>query len=471
MSLLIKGLNTDVVKVYKGFAPFCKIYHGSILKWWAADCQSCINYGYLYNIFVVFNIRKITSSDDWIVPEYVYLTSPLYQLIIYLGGFSVAGGKLKEIGTIHWNSPNTGATNEVGFNARGGAVRNENGSYGTFKNLCSFLTTTQAGGYVHFDCLYNYDDLNISTDTATGTYGGSIRLHKTSTALSEGQTGTYTGNDGKKYNTICINGVEWLSENLAETEYRDHSKIPIIENAVDWAAQTNGAMCSYNNDYTLVGCGEVEPEEIPADVIYGLLYNWYAVGDARNIAPAGWHVPSETEYQTLFTTLGGREVAGGYMKETGYTYWDSPNIGADNSSGFNGRASGTRVYNTGAFESLHATLFLLNVTPYLSDYNYWHSIGHLDAEIHPWPQNLAFKKAGMSIRLIKDDSTDEGTMKDNNGVTYNTVKIGDQVWMAENLKTTKYRNGDTIPEVTDNTDWTNLTTGALCAYANNWDNV
>jgi uncharacterized protein (TIGR02145 family) len=65
------------------------------------------------------------------------------------------------------------------------------------------------------------------------------------------------------------------------------------------------------------------------------------------------------------------------------------------------------------------------------------------------------------------DSANTGTVKDIDGNTYHTVKIGTQVWMVENLKTTKYNDGTAIPEVTDNTSWSNLTTGAYCNYNNN----
>jgi len=58
------------------------------------------------------------------------------------------------------------------------------------------------------------------------------------------------------------------------------------------------------------------------------------------------------------------------------------------------------------------------------------------------------------------------TVTDIDGNVYRTVKIGTQVWMAENLKTTKYRNGDPIPIVTDNPQWISLKTGALCRYKN-----
>ena len=63
-----------------------------------------------------------------------------------------------------------------------------------------------------------------------------------------------------------------------------------------------------------------------------------------------------------------------------------------------------------------------------------------------------------------------GTVKDIDGNTYKTIQVGTQTWMAENLKVTKYRNGVSIPNITDNTQWVNNTTGAFCSYNNNTSN-
>ena len=65
-----------------------------------------------------------------------------------------------------------------------------------------------------------------------------------------------------------------------------------------------GAFCNYDNNFD-------------NKAIYGNLYNWYAVHDSRNIAPDGWHVPTDAEWQTLVDFLGGNTLAGGKMKSTG----------------------------------------------------------------------------------------------------------------------------------------------------------
>ena len=76
--------------------------------------------------------------------------------------------------------------------------------------------------------------------------------------------------------------------------------------------------------------------------------------------PWGWRVPTQADFNTLTTTLGGASVAGGKMKMTGTTYWNSPNTGADNSSGFSAIGTGWRNIN-GAYVSIKAEEFFYNI--------------------------------------------------------------------------------------------------------------
>lgn len=204
---------------------------------------------------------------------------------------------------------------------------------------------------------------------------------------------------------------------------------------------------------------------------YGLLYNWYAISNA-NFAPTGWHVPTDTEWTTLMTYLGGSSVAGGKLKETGTVHWASPNTGATNESGFTALPGGYRGYTYGAFSGISVLGIWRSSTEYSTnatwicelDYNY--SYATIDALI---------KENGFSVRLIKDITTlsngQTSTMTDYDGNVYDTICIGTQEWIVQNWKCTHLNDGTTIPEVTNNTTWAGLTTGALCAYNNDWSYV
>ena len=77
--------------------------------------------------------------------------------------------------------------------------------------------------------------------------------------------------------------------------------------------------------------GSYPDSDIANVAVYGKLYTW---AEAQAINYPGWHLPSRTECQALITYVGGETVAGGHLKEAGTTHWSSPNVGADNSSGF-----------------------------------------------------------------------------------------------------------------------------------------
>jgi uncharacterized protein (TIGR02145 family) len=142
-------------------------------------------------------------------------------------------------------------------------------------------------------------------------------------------TGTVTDIDGNIYNTVTIGTQIWMVENLKTTKYRDGTTIPNVTDGTAWTSLTTGAYCDYNNAAS-------------NSVTYGKLYNFYAVADSRNIAPTGWHVPTNKEWSTLTTYLGGEAVAGSKLKEIGIGHWTAPNTEATNESGFTAIPGGRR---------------------------------------------------------------------------------------------------------------------------------
>lgn len=206
-------------------------------------------------------------------------------------------------------------------------------------------------------------------------------------------------------------------------------------------------------------------KKVITSVEYGFLYNWYAATDERNIASSGWKVPILSDSSTLFTNAGGSNLAGKTLKETGTTYWTALNNGT-NDYKFNARGSGNRSGVNGSFSNLNNYFeWLINYSGYII----WKFISDLSAVT-----GYNSQKQGASIRLVKESTTlsegQEGTYTGNDGKVYRTICIGTQEWLADNLCETKYRNGDSIPEVTGNDDWVALTSGAFCLYNNDWEN-
>ena len=140
-------------------------------------------------------------------------------------------------------------------------------------------------------------------------------------------TRTVTDVDGNVYGVILIGTQYWTQQNLKTTHFNDNSAIPLIADATTWGGLTTPAYGYYNFD---------EADHGPT---YGALYNWYAVNTGK-LCPAGWHVPTSDEWQTLFTYEGGINVAGGPLKATGATLWETPNTAATNASGFTGLPGG-----------------------------------------------------------------------------------------------------------------------------------
>ncbi len=202
-----------------------------------------IKYGYLYNWYLSSD-SNITATG-WVVPTDANWTT----LTNYLGGLSVAGGKLKETGLTYWLTPNTGATNEVSFNTRGGGTRTDSGNFILLNQYGRFWTNTQfSGTLAYFRFMTNDSAAVTSNNNLNKGTGNSVRLLKSSTTLSHGETSTYTGNDGKVYPTICVGTQEWLSVNLAETKFRNGTDLTKVTDGTAWDNLTTDGYCAFDND-------------------------------------------------------------------------------------------------------------------------------------------------------------------------------------------------------------------------------
>ena len=191
--------------------------------------------------------------------------------------------------------------------------------------------------------------------------------------------------DGNVYHTVTIGTQVWMVENLKTIRYRDSTEIPIVTSDSAWNKLTSGAYCDYEN----------KPSN---SVTYGRLYNWFAINNPRNISPEGWHVPTDEDWDILTEYLGGDSIAGGKLKETGLTHWNSPNTGATNESDFTARPGGYRG-GSGSFVGLGVYG------------NFWSSTDESSALA--WGRYLYFedsnfvrghgsKTYGFSIRCVKD---------------------------------------------------------------------
>ncbi|MEW6016340.1 MAG: fibrobacter succinogenes major paralogous domain-containing protein [Candidatus Zixiibacteriota bacterium] len=205
------------------------------------------------------------------------------------------------------------------------------------------------------------------------------------TSSKPGPTGTtVTDIDGNSYRTVTIGTQTWMAENLKVTRYRNGDAIPVISDSSGWESLTNGACCTYDNNTSNVA-------------VFGRLYNHYAVADSRGIAPAGWHVPSDTDWQILTDYLGGYVIAGGKMKDASDAYWESPNEGATNSSGFSALPAGQRFNGVYQHQGTAAYFWSFIEESGINGRYIFIQFDNAGAHGDDYP-----KQSGFSIRCVKD---------------------------------------------------------------------
>jgi uncharacterized protein (TIGR02145 family) len=205
-----------------------------------------------------------------------------------------------------------------------------------------------------------------------------------------------TDPDGNVYRTVKIGSQCWMAENLKASKYSDFSSIPTVADYNAWSALTTPAHYWFNDgDYTGDSAMYVE--------IYGMLYNWYAVNTTtngnKNICPPGWHVPSHTEWLTLVNSLGGTAVAGGKLKERSFFYWNNPNTGATNQTGFSAISAGFRNPDGNFTDYIGTNGHWWSTSEYSATNGLFMGLGHATGSALISNMN---KKSGFAVRCVKD---------------------------------------------------------------------
>lgn len=190
----------------------------------------------------------------------------------------------------------------------------------------------------------------------------------------------------ENFQSVKIGNQIWMQKNLDVTTYRNGDTIPMVSDNTQWQKLTTGAWCYYLNDSATYAA------------TYGKLYNWYAVMDPRGLAPTGWHIPNNAEWNVLVNWLGRVSIAGGKMKETGTTHWLTPNIDATNSSGFTGLPGGYRYYNGKFFDMEASGNWWSTSAPTTTD-AWAYGLSFESGEVGT---DGAYNRSGFSVRCIRD---------------------------------------------------------------------
>ena len=217
---------------------------------------------------------------------------------------------------------------------------------------------------------WNTDNEDIGNHTLKATSvdnGGTVTTDEIDIFMTEGgSTGTFTDpRDGQTYTTIDIGSQTWFAENLNYNTGDGNNN--------SWCYDNNGSNCD----------------------IYGRLYTWEA---ATSACPDGWHLPNDIEWTTLIDFLGGEDVAGGKMKETGTTHWNSPNTGATNSSGFTALPGGYRS-TIGMFFKEGNDGSWWSATEYSSTSAWYRCLRCNRDEVNRFNYG---KEGGFSVRCVRD---------------------------------------------------------------------
>lgn len=232
--------------------------------------------------------------------------------------------------------------------------------------------------------------LRAYATTSAGTAYGATEIFKT---LNENiETGTVTDRDGNVYVTVKIGDQWWMAENLKTTRFRNGNSITRFSNEEEWSKQEGTAFCSPDFETGLNLGNE------------GYLYNEKSVNDLQSLAPEGWHIPTNEEWQKLIDFAGGRTSAGANL----FYKLNNPltmDIQGLNSTGFSARHT-RYIFNGGvnSFSELDDTQRYTPSVGFWSSEKDQNGIQNFYLLSSGICQKSTFEsqKIGLPIRCIKD---------------------------------------------------------------------
>lgn len=203
--------------------------------------------------------------------------------------------------------------------------------------------------------------------------------------------------DGNIYTVVKIGNQWWMAENLMVSRYRDGDVIVHAQSDTSvWNNNLSGAYCVYQESSTAPG----------------FLYNWYAVNNSKNIAPQGWHIPTDAEWKELEKYLGMTQDEadkpgwrgtreGEKLKIEGTQGWlGYDGVWPTNESGFTALAGSCRLFNgVWGNPGLFNTGFWWSADEQSSADAWYRHLDYKNADVF---RQHTFKNYGMSIRCVKD---------------------------------------------------------------------
>ena len=346
-------------------------------------------YGKLYNWYAVNDPRGLAPAG-WHIPTDAEWT----VLANSLGG--KIGSSLKIKAQRGWAKEGNGS-DETGFAALPGGTRSINlfsfaGDYGYW------WTSTEYDSYSSWNRYLSYNNNDIGRSTGWKQFGNSVRCVKdgSETNLANVQPVSLNSTDSAPHDTLLLTittnlpsvkiGDEvWGLQNLDVTSFQNGDPIPEAKTDSAWSIAgklKQPAWCYYGNDSA-------------NGRKYGKLYNWYAVHDARGLAPAGWHVATETEWLKLINEVSSDK--GGEKIKSGSGWKDRDN--GTNETGFAGLPAGFRAADGEFYNETIGGYWWTSTESALTS-AWYHSVTYFSSALND--DEAGDKQKGFSVRCLKN---------------------------------------------------------------------